>query len=235
MSTARAEEGWKIRLLAIENAKGEHLGYFEQLAEEQGVRVEYRRLWKGDGLSGALEYDALVLLGGGMSVNDEAEYPYLVEEKQLVREALAAGKPLLGICLGAQLIANALGARVYPGERKELGWGEVVLTQEARRDEVFSAFPERHEVFHWHGETFELPARAVLLSSSELYPHQAFRIGSGYGLQYHIEMTAELVRSWVREVPEVEEQVLDRLEERIEELNRLAEVFFRRWLALAGV
>jgi len=167
-------------------------------------------------------------------VNDEAEYPYLVKEKQLIREALAAHKPLLGICLGAQLIANALGARVYPGERKELGWGEVVLTQAAREDEVFSAFPERHEVFHWHGETFELPEGAVLLSSSELYRHQAFRVGVSYGLQYHLEMTSELVRSWVREVPEVEEQALERLEERVRELNALAEVFFKRWVELAS-
>jgi GMP synthase-like glutamine amidotransferase len=221
-----------VRLLAIENAEGEHLGCFEELAEERGIEVEYRRLWRGDDLEKALEYELLVFLGGPMSVNDEAEYPYLVEEKALIRRALNADKPILGICLGAQLIASALGARVYPGEERELGWYPITLTEEGKRDEVFSAFPPHLEVFHWHGETFDLPRGAKLLAGSELYPHQAYRIGRSYALQYHLEVTAEMVRDWVRDVPERREEILLNLEQRVAELNRWAEVFFDRWLSL---
>ncbi len=222
-----------MRLLAVENAEGEHLGYFEQLAEAHGISVEYRRLWKGEGLEGALEYDIIVVLGGPMSVNDEAEYPYLAEEKAVIRRALAAGKPVLGVCLGAQLIASALGARVYPGEEKELGWYDLVLTEEGKRDEVFSAFPPRFEVFQWHGETFDLPPGSALLADSELSPHQAFRVGRSYALQFHLEVTAEMVREWSREAPERREEMLHDLERRIAELNARAEVFFERWLRLA--
>jgi GMP synthase-like glutamine amidotransferase len=181
-----------------------------------------------------LDYELLVFLGGPMSVNDEEKYPYLVEEKALIRRALADNKPLLGICLGAQLMANALGARVYPGDEKELGWYPITLTQEGRRDEVFSAFPSQHEVFHWHGETFELPSGAKLLAGSELYSRQAFRIGRSYALQYHLEVTAEMVRDWVKEVPEKRDEILFNLEERVAKLNSWAEVFFDRWLSLAG-
>ncbi|NOZ60015.1 MAG: type 1 glutamine amidotransferase [Euryarchaeota archaeon] len=223
-----------MRLLAFENAEGEHLGCLEELAEARGIEVEYRRLWRGDDLEGALDYDLLVFLGGPMSVNEESDYPYLAEEKALIRRALEVEKPLLGICLGAQLIASALGARVYPGRERELGWYPITLTGEGRRDEVFSAFPHRLEVFHWHGETFDLPAGARLLAGSELYPHQAFRTGRSYALQYHLEVTAEMVRDWVREVPERREEILHNLEQRVAELNRWAEVFFDGWLRLAS-
>ncbi|WP_456474444.1 type 1 glutamine amidotransferase [Candidatus Pyrohabitans sp.] len=224
-----------MRLLAIENAEGEHLGCFEELAEARGISVEYRRLWRGADLEKALDYDLIVILGGPMSVNDEDSYPYLAVEKAVIRRALAEDKPLLGVCLGSQLIASALGARVYPGEEKELGWYPLYLTQEGRRDEVFSAFPPRFEVFQWHGETFDLPSEATLLASSPLYPHQAFRVGRSYALQYHLEVTAEMVREWSRDVPEKRDEILYNLEDRIDKLNRLAEVFFDRWLKVAGI
>jgi GMP synthase-like glutamine amidotransferase len=223
-----------VRLLALENVEGEHLGCFEQLAEARGISVEYRRLWRGDDLEDALEYDLIVILGGPMSVNDEESYPYLAEEKAMIRRALAENKPLLGVCLGAQLIASALGARVYPGEEKELGWYPLTLTQEGKQDEVFSAFPSRLEVFQWHGETFDLPREATLLASSQLYPHQAFRVGRSYALQYHLEVTSQMVREWSREVPDKRDEILLNLEERVAKLNHWAEVFFDRWLRLAG-
>ena len=224
-----------MRLLALENAEGEHLGCFEQLAEARGITVEYRHLWRGDDLEGALEYDLIVILGGPMSVNDEDSYPYLAEEKAIIRQALAEEKPLLGVCLGAQLIASAMGARVYPGKEEELGWYPLTLTREGRRDDVFSAFPPQLEVFQWHGETFDLPQGATLLASSQLYPHQAFRIGRSYALQFHLEVTAEMVRDWSREVPERRDEILLNLEKRVAELNHWAEVFFDRWLRLAGL
>ncbi len=169
-----------------------------------------------------------------MSVNDEEEFPYLVEEKKFIKEALAENKPLLGICLGSQLIASALGERVYPGEEKELGWYPLRLTEEGKSDEAFSDFPESFEVFQWHGETFDLPEGAKLLAASELYPHQAFRIGKGYALQFHLEVTKDMIMDWSREVPEKREEILRNIDEKVEKLNARAEIFFDRWLKVAG-
>jgi len=221
-----------LRLLAIENARGEHLGYFEELAERMGISVSYRRLWKGDSLEGALSHDFIVILGGPMSVNDTAEYPYLREEVELIRKALSSGKKLLGICLGAQLMAKALNSKVFPGDVKEIGWYPVELTEEAREDEIFSRFPQSFEVFQWHGETFDLPPGTVHIAQSQFYPNQAFRIGKSYALQFHFEVTAEMVKDWSREVPELRGEILSNLEEKIERLNKLAELFFEKWIEI---
>ncbi len=125
-----------------------------------------------------------------MSINDEQRYPWLVAEKQFIREVMAAGIPTLGICLGAQLIASALGARVYPGRAKEIGWFPVQGTAPPE-PEVF-AFPAQMEVFHWHGETFELPPGAVRLARSPVCDNQAFQIDRHIiGLQFHLETTPD--------------------------------------------
>lgn len=135
------------------------------------------------------DFDLLIVLGGPMSVNDQAQYPWLVQEKQFIRQAINAGKAILGICLGAQLIASALGAAVYPNAQKEIGWFEVQTTYPITP--VFQ-FPESIEVFHWHGETFDLPAGAVHLAKSAVCQHQAFQYQqSVIGLQFHLETTLQ--------------------------------------------
>jgi GMP synthase-like glutamine amidotransferase len=135
------------------------------------------------------DFDLLILMGGPMSVNDETEHPWLVAEKQFIRETLQAGKPILGVCLGAQLIASALGAKVYPGRQKEIGWFPVRTVDNA--EDVFP-FPDRINAFHWHGETFDLPPGAVHLAESEACKHQAFQVGANViGLQFHLETTPE--------------------------------------------
>lgn len=152
-----------------------------------GANVAYTRFFDDPALPAVDGLDLVIALGGPMSVNDEATLPWLTDEKRFLRDAIRAGVPVLGICLGAQLIANALGARVYPGVQKEIGWFDIERV--ADPEDIFG-FPERMQVFHWHGETFDLPPGAVRLACSAVCDSQAFRIGrSVIGLQFHLEMT----------------------------------------------
>jgi len=150
----------------------------------------------------AEDFAGLVLLGGPMAVYEHAEIECLDDSLRLVRAALRAGLPILGICLGSQLLAWALGGQVRPGRtmglRKEIGWFPVRLTQRGVVDPVFHGFDQDRPVFHWHGDTFALPEGAWLLASSDLYPNQAFRWGRWtYGLQFHVEVTPEMVAAFV--------------------------------------
>jgi GMP synthase-like glutamine amidotransferase len=135
-----------------------------------------------------------------MNVDDVDRYPYLADEVQWIQTAVASGMPVLGICLGSQLLAKALGARVYPNGTKEIGWYSIELTPAAADDILFGACQPTETVFQWHGDTFDLPAGAVLMASSAACRHQAFRFGrSAYGLQFHLEVSAEMIESWLTE------------------------------------
>jgi GMP synthase-like glutamine amidotransferase len=178
-------------------------------------------------------------MGGPMSVNDEADYPWLKAEDRILKEALALDVPTLGICLGSQLIAKAAGGTVRQGPRKEIGWYPVRLTPAARHDRLFRESPETIEVFQWHGEYFDTPPGAVSLASSDLYQCQAFSIGQNvYGLLFHLEVTAQMVKEWVGTFKEEldgakeyirPEAIFERLPERIDELNRHARRLFARF------
>ncbi len=155
----------------------------------RGANHSYTRFFDEPTLPALRGLDLVIALGGPMSVNDEAALPWLVDEKRFIREAIVAGVPVLGICLGAQLIASAQGARVYPAPRKEIGWFDIDAVPDP--EDVFG-FPSRMSVFHWHGETFDLPPGAVPLARSAACKHQAFRIGHRVlALQFHLETTAE--------------------------------------------
>ena len=148
-------------------------------------------------------YSGVISMGGPMSANDDL--PFLEKEKVFLAQAVERGLPVMGICLGAQLLAASVGGKVYPGTGIEVGWGEVSLTDEGRGDELFAAVQDPLPVLHWHGETFDLPERSVLLASSDSYPNQAFRLGANaYGLQFHLEITGEMVQEWVEEDGELE-------------------------------
>jgi GMP synthase-like glutamine amidotransferase len=136
------------------------------------------------------DIDLLIIMGGPMSVNDEKELPWLIKEKQFVRAVIDAGKPVLGICLGSQMIADVMGARVYPNAKKEIGWFPIYSV--SKNNQHLFQFPETTRVFHWHGETFDLPNTASLLASSKGCINQAFQMGDNViGLQFHLETTPE--------------------------------------------
>jgi GMP synthase (glutamine-hydrolysing) len=146
-----------------------------------------------------LSAGALVVLGGSMSVHDTASHPFLAEEVEMLRSALREGFPVLGICLGAQLLAMASGAEVFPGPSPELGWAEMSLTTEGRQDPVLAGVGDECPVFHWHGDTFSLPSGGVRLASSALTLNQAFRVGRfAYGFQFHLEVEHSMIEEWVR-------------------------------------
>lgn len=149
------------------------------------------------------DFDALVIMGGPMSVNDVGVYPWLAEEKKLIKEAVTSGKIVLGVCLGAQLIATALGARVYKNPYKEIGWHEVTLTKESERSQLFSHLPKRFVAFHWHGETFDLPSGCAKMTESEACSNQAFEYeGRVVGLQFHLESSEESICRLIQNCPE---------------------------------
>jgi GMP synthase-like glutamine amidotransferase len=178
-----------MHIHVLQHVPFEGLGSIFPWGQSQGATISTTKLFESANLPTLSEFDVLIALGGPMSVNDEASLPWLRDEKRFVRETIDSGKPVLGICLGAQLMASSLGARVYPGTNKEIGWFPVVSC--AQRSDCF-VFPDETEVFHWHGETFDLPADAIHLAKSEACFHQAFQVGArAIGLQFHLETTPQ--------------------------------------------
>ena len=165
---------------------------------ERGWEVKEVGLWKGGQIPEPRSFHLLILMGGPMSVHDEDAYSFLLEEKTFVRRWVGEGNPTMGICLGAQLIADCLGARVYKGNHEELGWYEMAVTEEGKNDPFLHAFPLRFPVFQWHSETFDLPEGAILLATAQDYPHQAFRFRDHtYAFQFHFEVTEEMIYTWL--------------------------------------
>ncbi len=140
----------------------------------------------------------IVILGGPMNVYEEDRYPFLGDEDLFIKDAIQRGKAILGICLGAQLIAKALGAKVFKASMKEIGWYDVSLTSIGSRDPLFADLPKTFPVFQWHEDTFEIPKAGKLIATSTSVPHQAFRYGdNAYGLQFHLEVTEEMIHEWI--------------------------------------
>ena len=141
----------------------------------------------------------IIILGGPMNVYEEDRYPFLKDEDLFIQEAIQRRKTVLGICLGAQLIAKALGAKVFKAPMKEIGWYDVSLTISGSQDRFFSNLPKTFPVFQWHGDTFEIPKRGNLIATSDFVRHQAFRYGEKvYGLQFHLEVTEEMIKEWMK-------------------------------------
>lgn len=181
------------RILAVLHSTAEPLGALEPPIAAAGHVVE-TRVTPGTLPPGLAGYGGLVVMGGAMGVYEADRHPFLTDEIRLLREALAVGLPTLGVCLGSQLLAAAGGAQVYRGTAGiEVGWQPVTRHAD---DPWLAGWPASFEPLQWHGDTFDLPDGATLLASSHLYPHQAFRLGSALGLQFHVEATSALVREW---------------------------------------
>ncbi len=179
----------------LQHVPFEEAGSILDWLRRTGYAVEVTRLYEPHRLPSPDQVDLLIVMGGPMSVNDEATLPWLTDELRFVRQMLQAGKPVVGICLGAQLMAKALGARVYPGPQREIGWFDI---QGASVGADALALPSKARVFHWHGETFDLPAGATRLATSAACANQAFAWGErAVGLQFHLESTPDTVRSIV--------------------------------------
>ena len=182
----------KIRIHYLQHVSYEDPGCILQWAHAGGHQITSTKFFEHQQLPDLSEIDWLIVMGGPMGIYDEAAYPWLKNEKAYLRMAIRQNKTVMGICLGAQLIAAALGANVYPNRFKEIGWFEITLSEQGKIHPLLSNFEQRFPVFHWHGDTFDLPVNAQLLASSTACKNQAFALGNKVlGLQFHFEVTAE--------------------------------------------
>ncbi len=229
------------KVLVVQHASPETLGTINDALAPKRISVEYVRTFLGDAVPKEIEgVDGLIVMGGPMGVRDQGKYPFLRDEMLLIEKALKAGKPVLGICLGSQLLASVLGAKISLGKKKEVGWLPVRLSPEGRQDPLWAGSAPSFTAFHWHGDIFDLPAGAVSLASSDLTPHQAFRHGEKtYGLLFHLEMTENMIREMIRTFSDdLLEQNLDSgwlIEKAGEHLPPLEEIgakLFGRWADL---
>jgi GMP synthase (glutamine-hydrolysing) len=232
-------------VLVLQHIACEPPGAFEDVLTAAGADIHRVELDEGEPLPSWQNYVAIVAMGGPMSVNDDAELPWLTAEKQAIADAVKAGVPYWGSCLGVQLLAASLGARVYSGTQPEVGVLPVALTDDGRSDPVFAGLPPGFPTLQWHGDTFDLPDGATLLASSSAYPNQAFRVGqTAYGVQFHVEVTDQMAREWAQ-VPayaEYADRVLgaggiDRLMAEFDAArDRMLDVgrrIFERWVEIA--
>lgn len=231
------------RILVLQHHPVETLGSIADALAGARLEFEYVRTFAGESVPRDIDSaDGLVVMGGPMSVYETDRYPFIRDEIALIRKALDAGRPVLGVCLGSQLLAASLGARVTRGEAKEIGWYPVRLAAEAGEDPLMRGLPEAFTAFHWHGDVFELPRGAVALASSDLTAVQAFRYGAkAWGLLFHMEVTDESVHAMVREfTDEVTESggdgdtILAAAPGHLSALESIASTVFSRWAAMVA-
>ena len=182
-------------ILVIQNIGCEHLGNLSRLFESDGYNVLLLNSQKDLIPTDLISYSGIIILGGPVSVYDN--YDYLKDQQKLIKKAVDMKIPTLGVCLGSQLIAEAMGGKVYPGNLKEIGWHDIEITENGSRDIFNGITTLKHNVFHWHGDTFKLPESAIILAKSSTYI-QAFRINTAIGIQFHVEVDQSMIKEWIR-------------------------------------
>ncbi len=178
-----------LRIHCIQHVSFEGIGYIEDWVKSKGHSLSNAKLYQKSDFPAMDSFDWLIIMGGPMSVNDTEEHTWLTPEKNFIKKAIEQNKTVLGICLGAQLIANVLEAKVYTNDEREIGWFPI-QTSETKLNPLVNLIPKNHKVFHWHGETFEMPKNAIHLASSMACKNQAFLYKKNVvGLQFHLEVT----------------------------------------------
>jgi GMP synthase (glutamine-hydrolysing) len=228
-------------VVVLQHAESESLGTIADALRARGLSVRTVRGDLGNSIPQSLGAAVgLIVMGGPMGVYDHARYPFLSDEIRLIQAAVQAGKPVLGVCLGSQLLAAALGAQVRKGPRKEIGWYPVHL--DAPNDPLLENVPLQFDAFHWHGDVFDLPSGAVKLAHSNLTACQGFRYANAYGILFHMEVTEASIAGMSAAFPEelAEAEVnLDRLtrdtERYLPQLRSIGALTFGRWVASLGV
>jgi GMP synthase (glutamine-hydrolysing) len=229
------------KILVFQHVPYEPLGTLDPLLKQAGFRIRYVNFGRNPNERPTLDgYAALIILGGPMNADNTAEFPHLATELELIVEALQRDMSILGICLGAQLLAKALGGTIHASAGREIGWYSIDLTEAGQNDPVLSTFGQQSEVFQWHDDVIELPADTEHLAGSDNCPVQAFRHGEhAYGFQFHLEVDGALIERWLT-VPQHQsefadgdvdpEQIRGRIKESIEPLISLSNSTFGRWV-----
>ncbi|MEI8085018.1 MAG: type 1 glutamine amidotransferase [Paludibacter sp.] len=182
----------KLSIHALFHVPFEGLGCIEQWIGKNGHDITFTNLYTDYQLPNPDSIDWLIVMGGPMGVYDELIFPWLIEEKEFIRQVISKGKTVIGICLGSQLIAEVLGAKVYPNKQKEIGWYDVKIANSAKKLSAFSEFESNFPAFHWHGDTYDLPKESKHLFSSDVCINQGFLVNDNVlGLQFHFEVTAQ--------------------------------------------
>ncbi len=235
------------KLLVFQHVAHEILGTLDPLLRGRGFRIRYVNFGRTNYKIPNLDnYSGLIILGGPMNVDQVCDYPYLIPEIDTIKKALDLDMPVLGICLGSQLLAKALGAEVSKNSCKEIGWYEVKKTTEGKKDPLLSQFGDVEKIFQWHGDTFEIPKGAVKLASSKTCGNQAFRYGNKvYGFQFHLEVDKQMIERWLinpenkKELAELEgvidpDLIREKTPELINDLIKLSNKTFTKFIDLFG-
>lgn len=229
-------------IYVVQHVKPETIGNIALGLAAAGHSARTIRVFEGQPIPSTMDGAAgLIVMGGPMGAYERDRYPHLGDEMRLIEQALQAEKPVLGVCLGSQLLAATLGAEVAPAPQQEIGWYPVTLSEHARADRLLSDVEPSFMAFHWHGDAFTLPAGATPLAGSRLTAHQAYRYGrNAYGFLFHMEVTEEIVLGMARGFGEemeaagiAAEQIVGGIEEYLPRLESIAEMVFGRWAALA--
>ena len=211
----------------------------ENIFRENNIDFSYIQTFNGDKIPADLDdFNALIIMGGPMGVYESTKFPFISDEITLIKTYLQSQKPILGICLGSQLLASALGSAIVPGPVKEIGWYKIHLYDRSNNDPLFHDLDDSFTAFLWHGDIFKLPPGATKLASSDLTDCQAFKFGTNaYGLLFHLETTRQIALNMVDKFKdEIKEQnitddsLLDNLDNRIANLSNIGNIVFTRWI-----
>lgn len=229
------------QVTVIQHLSSEGLGTLEPVLDAAGIPFRSIKIFADERVPADLGEDGgLIVLGGPVGVYQSEDYPYLLDEIRLIESVLRQDKPVLGICLGSQLLASALGAKVTGSGRQEIGWHPVRLSEAAQSDALWNNIENQFTAYHWHGDVFELPADAVCLASSALTANQAFRYGEkAYGILFHPEATVEIISSmtvdFAHEAAQAgiaQEEVISDSAKYLSAFQTIAGRVFNRWVKL---